>query len=226
MSLERVEALSQTQIVLSTKSSNTLESTKTAVDQLNDNVRALETTANTSQQDACLALEQLSNKMQHLSGLPTAQSELSATCNAILELLKQQLPAKPQISAAKTLQDEAVPPRAAETFEEMELEGKSHDSSDDDDDLLCALDRLRQLAKENEKTMFSEEAEAIIHDVQHISDLLFEAEEDGSRKERKGKRPRKSYESDMDDDLLYQQEVKRIKGLLAVSHCISINEKG
>ena len=86
MSLEQVEALSQTQIVLSTKNSNTLESTKTAVDQLNDNVRTLETTANTSQQDACLALEQLSNKMQHLSGLPTAQSELSATCNAILEL--------------------------------------------------------------------------------------------------------------------------------------------
>lgn len=223
VSLERVEALSHTQIALSTKSSSTLESTKTAVDQINNNIQTLGTTANTSHQDTCLALEQLGNKVQQLSGLSTTQSE---NLSAIYELLKQQRTAKYQQPVGKASQHEAVSPGAVETFEEMDLDGKEHDSSDDDDGLLHALDRLCQFAKEKEKTVFSEDAEAIINDVQHICDLLPEAVEARSVKEMKGKRLRTSYESDMDKNLLYRQEAKRIKGLLTASHCISINEKG
>lgn len=223
MSLERVEALSHTQIALSTKSSSTLESTKIAVDQVDNNIQALGTTANASHQDTCLALEQLGNKVQQLSGLSTTQSE---NLGAIYELLKQQLSAKHQQPVGKASRHEAVSPGVAETFEEMNLDGKEHDSSDDDDGLLRALGRLCQFAKEKEKTVFSEDAETIINDVQHICDLLIEAVEDRSVKEMKGKRLRSSYESDKDNNLLYRQEAKRIKGLLTASHCISINEKG
>ena len=228
MSLERVEALLKKHVVLSTKDSSNLERTKASVNHVNNSVQAFGMIANASHQSTLLSLEQLNEKMQHLTSLSTGQSEtLNATCSAILELLKQQLPAKPQQSAVEAFQHEAVSPGAIEDFEEMETEGKAYDKSSDDNGLQDALDRLCHLAKQKEKTVFSEEAETIIHNIQYIFELLLKAEEEECKEERKGKRSWESYERDITDDHpLYQHEVKRIKGLLSASHCVSINEKG
>ena len=228
MSIESLEALANTHVVLSAKNLSTLETTNAAVNQINDSVQAFGTTANASHQSTLLSLEQLGDKMQHLSGLSIAQSEnLNATCNAILELLKQQLPAKPHQSATEAFQHEAVRPGAVEDSEEMKMEAKAHDSSGDNNDLQHALDRLCHFAKQKEKTVFSEEAETILHNIQHIFELLLEAEEEECGEKRKGKRLWDLYEEDITDDhQLYQHEAKRIKGLLSASHCISINEKG
>ena len=224
VTLERVEALSNTQAVLSEKTSSTLESPNTTVNQVNDAVQALEMTATTSHQSTSLALEQLNDKMQYLSGLSTGQSEtLNATCNAILELLKQQLPVRSQQSAESS-RSEAIPSGAAESSRETELEGRAQDDVGDDERLQHAIDRLCHLTKEKEKTVFSAEAETIIHDVQQIFELLLEADQEQYVEDRKGKRPREN--DTMDDQLLYQHEVKRIKGFLSASHCIAINDKG
>ena len=109
----------------------------------------------------------------------------------------------------------------------MQMDAKAQDTSSDDNGLLHALDRLRNLAKEAGKTVHCEQAETILGDIQTIFELLLEAEEKGFEKERKGKRLREMYNSDVtEDQLLYQREVKRIKGFISASQSIAINEKG
>ena len=228
LSLERIEALSSTQVVQSEKSSSIQERTNAAVNKVHDSVQALGVAAMTSQQQSMLAFEQLSDKIQHMSGSSTGQSEtLNATCNTILELLKQQFPAKPRSSVAEDLRHEAFPHHTSEDPEDIQVDAKSDDISGDDNSLLHALDRLRDLAKEAGKTVHCEQAETILGDIQTIFELLLEAEEKGFEKEREGKRSREMYNSDVtEDQLLYQREVKRIKGFISASQSIAINEKG
>ena len=227
MSLEKIEALSRTHLVLSTKNASTLERTDTVVNQVSDSIQALGTIANASHRSTLLSLEQLSDKMQYLSGLSTGQSEtLNATCNAILELLKQQLPAKPLHSAAKASQHEAISPGAMNHSQKVETEGETPINSGDDHGLQNALDRLCQFAKQKEKTAFSEEAETVIRNLQHILKLLLLAEEEECGEGTKGKTYRESHERDIaHNSLPYQDEVRQIKRMLGASHCVSINEK-
>ena len=227
MSLEQIEALSRTHLVLSTKNASTLARTNTVTNQVSDSIQALGTIANASHQCTLLSLEQLSDKMQYLSGLSTGQSEtLNATCNAILELLKQQLPAKPLHSAAKAFQHETMLPGAMNNSQKVEMEGKAHITSDDDHGLQNALDRLCHFAKQKEKTAFSEEAETVIRNLQHILKLQLLAEEEERGEGRKDKTYGETYERDIThNNLLYQDEVKQIKRMLGASHCVSINEK-
>lgn len=228
LSLERIEALSSTQAILSEKSSGIQERTNAAVNQVHDSVQALGIAAITSQQQSMLAFEQLSDKIQHMSGLSTGQSEiLNATCNAILGLLKQHFPAKPGSSVAEDFRHEAFPHHTSEDPEEIQVDAKAEDTSGDDNRLQHALDRLCHLAKEAGKTVHCEEAETILRDIQQVFELLLEAEEKEFVKDRKGKRSRETYKGDvMEDQLLYQREVKRIKGFISASQSIAINEKG
>ena len=93
--------------------------------QVSDSIQALRIAANASHQSTILSLEQLSDKMQDLSDLSTGQSDtINATCNAILELLTQQLPVKPLQSAAKAFQHESISPRGMDYSQEVESEGK------------------------------------------------------------------------------------------------------
>ena len=228
LSLERIEASSSTQAVLSEKSSGIQERTNTAVNQVHDSVQALGMAAITSQQQNMLAFEQLSDKLQHISGSTTGQSEtLNTTCNAILELLKHHFPAKPGNPVAKDFPHEAFPHQMSEDPEEMQVDANAQDTSGDDNSLRHALDRLCHLAKEAGKTVHCEEAEKILSDIQQIFELLLEAEEKEFVKDRKGKRSRETNNSDdVEDQLLYQREVKRIKGCISASQSIAINEKG
>lgn len=228
LSLERIEALSSTQAIQSEKSSSIQERTNAAVNKVHDSVQALGMAAMTSQQQSVLAFEQLSDKIQHMSGSSTGQSEtLNATCNAILELLKQHFPAKPRNTVAEYLRHEAFPHHTSEDPEEMQVDVKAQDTSTDDNCLRHALDRLCHLAKEAGRTVHYEEAEKILGDIQQIFELLLEAEEKEFVKDRKGKRSRETNNSDdVEDQLLYQREVKRIKGFINASQSIAINEKG
>ena len=228
MSLDRIEMLSRTHLIQSTNNTSTLEKTDTVMNQVSDSIQALGTIANASHQSTILSLEQLSDKMQYLSGLSTGQSEtINATCNAILELLKQQHPAKPLHSAAEAFQHETISPGAMNHSQEVETEGKAHINSGDDHGLQNALDRLCHFAKQKEKTAFSEEAETVIRNLQHILKLLLLDEEEERREGSKGKTHGESSERAIThNNLLYQDEVKQIKRMLGVSHCVSINEKG
>ena len=228
LSLERIEAGSSAQAVLSEKSLGIQERTNAAVNRVHGSVQALGMAAITSQQQSMLAFEQLGDKIHHMSGSSTGQSEsLNATCNAILELLKQQFPAKSRELVAEDLRHEAFPLYTSEDPEESQVDAKAQDASGDDNRLRHALDRLCHLAKEAGKTVHCEEAETILCDIQQIFELLLEAEEKEFEKEKKGKQSRKIYNSDVtEDQLLYQREVKRIKGFISASQSIAINEKG
>ena len=228
VSLERIEALSSTHAIQSEKSSSMQERTNAAVDKVHDSVQALGMAAMTSQQQSMLAFEQLSDKIHHMSSSSTGQSEtLNATCNAILELLKQHFPANSGNSAAEDFQHKAFPHHTNEDSEEMEVDAKAQDTLGDDNCLRHALDRLCRLAKEVGKTVHCEEAETILYDIQQIFEFLLEAEEKEFVNDRKGKRLRKNDESDdIEDQLSYQREVKRIKGFISASQSIAINEKG
>lgn len=228
LSLERIEALSSTQAVQSEKSSSIQERTNTAVNKVHDSVQALGIATMTSQQQSMLAFEQLSDKIQHVSGSSTGQSEtLNATCSAILELLKQHFPANSGNPVAEDFRHKAFPHHTSEDPEEMQVDAKAQDTLGDDNCLRHALDRLCHLAREAGKTVHCEEAETILRDIQKIFELLLEAEEKEFVKDRKGKRSRENDKSDdMEDQLLYQREVKRIKGFISASQSIAINEKG
>ncbi len=136
-----------------------------------------------------------------MSGSSTGQSEtLNVTCNTILELLKQHFPAKPRNSVAEDLRHEAFLHQTSEDPKEIQVDTKGQDTSGDDDRLWDALDRLCHLAKEAGKTVHCEEAETILCDIQQVFELLLEAEEKEFVKERKGKRSRETYESDVMED--------------------------
>ena len=71
MSLDKIETLSRTHLIQSTNNTSTLERTDTVMNQVSDSIQALGTVANASHQSTILSLEQLSDKMQYLSGLST-----------------------------------------------------------------------------------------------------------------------------------------------------------
>ncbi len=219
-SLERVEVLSNKQVALSTSNSDTLERTIVALGQMRDNVQGIRAASQASDQSSSQALRMLGDKMEGIASLSTEQSN---TLEAIFELLKQQFSAKTQETSGDT-----VPAEAAEASDDVDMDANAHASSSDYDNLQDSLSRLRHLAQEKQKTLFSAEADAIIHDIEQIFFPPLNAERDErANKDNKGKRRRDSAESNPDsDELEYQHEIKRIKGLLTASHCVAVNEKG
>ena len=219
-SLERVEKLSNTQVVLSTSNSDTLERAIVAVGQVRDSVQGIGAASQASDQRSTEALRMLGDKMEDIASLSTEQSN---TLEAIFELLKQQFSAKGQGTSGDT-----IPAEAAENSEDVDMDADAHASPSGYDDLQDSLSRLRHLAQEKQKTVFSAEADAIIQDLEQIFFPTLNAERDErSDENNKGKRRRDSTESDSNgEELEYQHEIKRIKGLLTASHCVAVNDKG
>ena len=212
--------LSNKQIALSTSNSDTLERTVVALGQMRDNMQGIRAASQASDQSSSQALRMLGDKMEDIASLSTEQSN---TLEAIFELLKQQFSEKTQEPKGETVLAEA-----AGTSEDVDMEANAHASSSDYDDLQDSLSRLRHLAQEKQKTVFSTEADAIIHDIEQIFFSPLKAERDErSNKKNKGKRRRDSTECNPEsDELEYQHEIKRIKGLLTTSHCVAVNDKG
>ena len=175
------------------------------MDQVRKILQGFENAPRVTNQDACLSAEQ-SNKL-----------------NTILELLKERLPAKPEQMGA-----DAVDSEATHFSDDVEMDKNTHEISDSDRGLQVALDRLCQYANENEKMVFSAEADAIIRDIENIFSLYSNVEvKEKHTENQKGKRRGESSESGSDDDdLQYQHEVKRMKGLLIASNGVAINHKG
>ena len=191
-----------------------------AVGQMRDSVQGIRAASQASDQRSSQALRMLGDKMEDIASLSTEQSN---TLEAIFELLKQQFSAKTQGTSGET-----VPAEAAETSEDVDMDANAHASSSGYDDLQDSLSRLRHLAQEKQKTVFSAEADAIIHDIEQIFFPPLNAERnERSDKDNKGKRRRDSADSNRNsDELEYQHEIKRIKGLLTASHCVAVNDKG
>lgn len=219
-SLERVEVLSNKQVALSTSNSDTLERTIGAVGQILDSMHGIREEFQASDQRSSQALSRLGDRMEDIASLSTEQSN---TLEAIFELLKQQFSANKQGTSGAT-----VPTEAAKPSDDADIDANTHANSSGYDDLQASLSRLRHLAQEKQKTVFSAEADAIIHDIEQIFFTPLNAERDErSSKDNKGKRRRDSTESDSEsDELEYQHVIKRIKGLLTTSHCVAVNDKG
>ncbi len=220
MSLERIEALSNRLIALDTSNSSNLGTVVTAV---NDNVKNVEATLEISNRGTCQLLDQLGDKMQDLTGLSTQQSHtLNTIFDAILDLQKHHFSEKSRPSVGDTSW-------TASTASHQDIHGirETRQTFDKDEDSIReCLDRLCQLAEETQKTVYSEDAETIIDDLQRLFDFLSKAEHQ-STKDRKGKRRRESSEDITDDTVLqHQREVKRMKSLLTTSQCIALNGKG
>ena len=220
MSLERIEALSNRLIALDTSNSSNLGTMVTA---MNDNVKNVEATLEISNRGTCQLLNQLGDKMQDLSGLSTQQSHILNTIfDAILDLQKQRVSEKSRHSVGDTSWTAST-----ESHQDIHWIRETRQTFDKDEDSIReCLDRLCQLAEETEKTMYSEDTETIIDDLQRLFDLSSKAEHQ-STKDRKGKRRRESSENITDDEVLqHQREVKRMKSLLTTSQCIALNGKG
>lgn len=191
---------------------------RAGVDQIHDSVKNIRSTSQTSSQSTRQALEEMGDKIQNLDGL---SSEQSATLNSILELLKQQFPTKSPNAAARSTSYQTM-----KTSDDMEMKDIEYNALDDDS-LQDALNRLCRFAKVKERTIFSDEADSVIVDIEQMLTFLLRSE-GGDQSTSNGSRKRKvpcESESDTDRNLQYQHEVKRFKGLLNSSHCIAINEK-
>lgn len=219
-SVERVEVLSNKQVALTTSNSDKLEQTNGVVCQIRDSVQGIREVSQASDLRSSQALRTFGDQMKDIASL---SAEQSITLDAIFELLKQQFSARNQGTSGAT-----VPAEAAEPSDETDTEANAHANSSDYDDLQASLSRLRHLAQEKQTTVFSAEADAIIHDIEQIFFTPLNAGRDErSSKVNKGKRRRDSIESNSEsDELEYQHEIKRIKGLLTASHCVAVNEKG
>ena len=219
--LKKVEGLSNTQATVSKTHSDVLVGTKSTVDHIRGTVQGLEATSRASNHCTSQAFEELGDRMRDLECMSIGQSE---TLEAILEFLKQQVSVKPPRFSAENMSHKVV-----DIIDNVEMEQEEQEFRADDS-LQDTLDRLCLLAEEKEKTVFFMEADAIIHDVEQLIALTRTAKS-GVRfvKDRKGKRRRESCDRDSDSDdwdPQYQRQVKRIKGLLAASRCLGINEKG
>ncbi|KAI9722050.1 MAG: hypothetical protein M1812_002010 [Candelaria pacifica] len=214
-SLKRAEVLSNKQLTLTTTNSVTLESTRADV---ND----LKTISLASSQSTFQALEGVSDKLRDLAGLSTEQTTtLNSTLNSILELLQRQPPVKSGQETAEAVSHEDI-----DDLGNVKMRGKPHETLEDDG-LQDALDRLCQFAKEEEKTLYSADAESIIRDIEQMLAFLLKADDRGNPVHCKRKRQEGADESvsSEDRDLQYRYEVKRIKGLLDASYGVAINER-
>ena len=218
--LERVEVLSNQQVVLTDSNSDKLDQTIGAVGQIRDKLGGIKEAFEASDQRSSQALACLGDRLKNITSLSPEQSNI---LEAVLELFKQQVSANNQGKSGAT-----VPTEVAEPCDDTDMDAKAHANLSGYDDLQASLSRLRHLAQEKQKTVFSAEADAIIHDVEHIFFTTLNAERDArSSKDSKGKRRRDSIESNSEsDELEYQHEIKRIKGLLTTSHCVAVNDKG
>ena len=216
-SLECLNLEASKQTALSTTNSNTLERVRQGVNEVYDKVKDCGRTSQASSESTRRALEELGERLHDFTDLSTHLStEHSTTLNAILELLKEQSSAKAQNHAAEPMAP----------FDD--LKRNKVFEAPDDDSLPEILNRLRDLAKEKDKTLFSAKAESITHDIEQILTISLQTEQDASPVRGGCKRRRGSYNTDSDDDqdLQYQSDIKRIKSFLTTSHCIGINEKG
>ena len=218
--LERVEVLSNQQVVLTNSNSDKLEQTIGAVGQIRDKLDGIREAFEASDQRSSQALTGLGDRMKNITSLSPEQSN---TLEAIFELFKQQFSANNRGRSGAT-----VPTEAAEPSNDTDMDANAHTNSNGFDDLQASLSRLRRLAQEKQKTVFSAEADAIIHDIEHIFFTPLNAERhERLREDKKGKRRRDSTDSDSgSEELEYQHEIKRIKGLLTTSHCVAVNDKG
>ena len=218
--LERVEVLSNQQVVLTNSNSDKLEQTMGAVGQIRDKLDGIREAFEASDQRSSQALTGLSDRMKNITSLSPEQSN---TLEAIFELLKQQFSANNQGTSGATVSAEATEPS-----NDTAMAANAHTHPSGYDGLQASLSRLRQLAQQKQKTVFSAEADAIIHDIEQIFFTpLNEERDERSSRDNKGKRRRDSIESNSKgDELEYQHEIKRIKGLLTTSHCVAVNDKG
>lgn len=177
----------------------------TALSQSQRYVQELASTTQASHLSTSFSLHQLGDKVQDLHGMSTGQSE---ALNQILELLKQNFPTKDSTSRADPV---------LSTNGRREIDQGVEKWTVEDENSRDAVYRLCQLANEAEKTVFSEDAEAIIQDLEKMLAMLDRSDAGfDSTKTRRG---------DEDDEEL-GRDMKRIKGFLYSSHCVEINEKG
>ena len=194
----------------------------------NDSIQTFESANIKSHEKILMAIERLGDNLQQIPKLCADDGGTSnAAYGAILELLTQRLPEKPQKSATKGLEQNSLPIRAIDTSGNSEANPQISQDVGDNDGLQQALDRLRHLAEENERTAFGEDAETILADVDYVYDLLLKPEKEEHLGTSKGKRAREDFESDItEDQMLQRREMKRVKNFIKASQSIAINEKG
>ena len=217
--LERLEVSSTQHATLSTAISSTVSGTKAGVDQIHEIVEDHRATSQALNHSTRKALDDMSERMQGLTGLTTDQS---STLSSILELLKQQVVDRSPPNVA-----ESNPHRPASPSDDSGTEAAVPQNLDEDA-LENAIDRLCGFVNEKEKVLFSAEADSLISDIEKLLIFLSENIERCKAVRATSKRKGVPEGTDGDDnqDLQYRREVKRMKGLLTSSGCLAINGKG
>lgn len=210
-SLDRIEDVSNRYLTQHASDTGTLKNATTTT---NDKLQHIGTTLQASNLGTQQLLEQVSDKVQNLSGMSSGQSE---TLNAILNLLRTQVTEKPSSSVEEMS-------RKFDAMEEHKVEvGREREVLDGEEDgIMECLGRLCQLATETNETIFSEDAEAIIRDLECLLDSLSKVEDVSNEAQHRGKRKRQEGHSD-DAASQHGNDLKRMKSFLTSSQSIALN---
>ena len=219
LSLGRAEVLSNKQLLSIEANSNISETTRKGVEKIHEVVENCRHISQVSEQRTSQSLEEITGRMHDLAGLSTEQSK---TLNAIIELLKQQSPVEAQQQTTESGLNGVT-----EVTQDAEQETEAPDLLEDEG-LQDSLNRLCRLANEKERTVFSTDAESIILDIEQLLMPFANSNEGANDYTNQSKRRRASYENDVSNDCDMQQHhvVKRIKGHLATSRSLAVNEEG
>ena len=170
-------------------------------------------------------IEGLSSRVEKLSGLSEDQSETFKSILGQLQYLSN-AEAKPKSEYCE------VPEMPTTSAGNRNGGAPDEDSMKDvDEELGASLERLCNLAATKERTFFSTEAQDIIEDVELLLNVVSSTRKTRDRKDRgKKRRWSQDYDSDSyvpnDNEHQYKPGIKRLKGVLATSQCITVNSKG
>lgn len=173
----------------------------------------------------CQDIEGLSARMEKLSYLSEDQSgKLASVLEQLQYLTNAEAKKKSQDSEAHGMPTTSADDKKSRASDENQMQ-------EHDEELKSSLERLCRHAGAKEKTIFSEEAQHIIEDIELLLNAVSSTMETCSYESRGEKRRWcRDYDSDSDapNDKApqYKRGIKRIKGVLATSQCILVNPKG
>ena len=223
--LENIRTLSSRQVLNTSTTTEIVSRSEAALGKVKEGVDGFRTESAALHASTRQDIEGLSSRMEKLSNLSEEQSET-------FELILGQLQYLLTTDAEKQPRGSEVHEMPATSAKNWNSRALNEDSMNQaEEELGASLERLCSLAVTKERTVFSKEAQNIIEDVELLLNAVSSTREARDCKDR-GKKRRWSPDYGSDSDVLndeehqYKRGVKRLKGVLATSQCITVNSKG
>lgn len=225
-SLEKLEVLSNTfsnqHVVRNSQASARSSQETDEVDRLRDDHASSEAPLRSSQDTLRLSPEPSHSR----SGATMEQFE---TLKSMIRQLQQQITRQGEKLAADPIREmQTGHSKAVQTDQAVsnDISNEEADALAESDGLLKRIARFCRFTEKKGATLFSEDAQLIIDDLDKIlGDKVFDHSVSEARKRKRGENPG-ACEGLLEEQMDERLNVKRIRGFLASSQCVAINQPG